>query len=49
MGVEKYVCDSCAVRIVEYDPPRTDLCPVCRTGGDPKNYPPISVVRGDYL
>ncbi|AXG11504.1 hypothetical protein DU484_17505 [Haloplanus rubicundus] len=43
----EHCCNDCSVRIVERDPSRTDLCPVCRTGSDPSNYPPISEVRGD--
>ena len=48
-GARLFVCNECSVRIVEVDPKRTDLCPVCRTDGEPSTHPPISQVRGDYL
>ncbi|ACV47079.1 MULTISPECIES: hypothetical protein [Halomicrobium] len=48
MNGTAYVCDDCGVTIVERDPDQTDLCPVCRTGGDPEQYPPLNQERGDY-
>ncbi|WP_435126035.1 hypothetical protein [Halobaculum sp. D14] len=48
MNGTEYVCEDCGVTIVEPEPPRTDLCPVCRTGGDPTAYPPLSEIRGDF-
>ena len=37
----EYDCPDCGVAIVEHvDGDKPDLCPVCRTGGDPREYPP---------
>ncbi|WP_435065626.1 hypothetical protein [Halobaculum sp. EA56] len=44
----EYRCTSCGVGMVEPDPPRTDLCPVCRRGDDGGDRPAIADVRGDY-